>query len=316
MIQSRMLWMLRPVDRSITVSAPQRIDHTSFSTSSATEDVTALIADVGVDLHQEVAADDHRLQLGMVDVGRDDGAAARDLGAHELRRDEGRELGAEALAVGERHGGAFERLLTPEVLAVGDVDHLFGDDAGLGELVLRDELVGAGLERRRHRRASRHQLVGADVAVVLGAHGAAVVGLVAAAGEPGAGVRQAGGKVHGVAGLGVGTGGVVDANRRLLGRGIERDLAERHGNLRRALDTVVDLGRPGQRPGGDALRHHRVGLGLIIHVRSPFGRARRLALPGHPQRPVPALALPRFRFEGYDLSRVARRSTPVARRRR
>ncbi len=41
MIQSRMLWMLRPVERSITVSAPQRIDHTSFSTSSATDEVTA-----------------------------------------------------------------------------------------------------------------------------------------------------------------------------------------------------------------------------------------------------------------------------------
>src|SRR5258708_14824589 len=33
--------MLRPVERSITVSAPQRIDQTIFSTSSATEEVTA-----------------------------------------------------------------------------------------------------------------------------------------------------------------------------------------------------------------------------------------------------------------------------------
>ncbi len=41
MIQPRMLWMLRPVDRSMTVSAPQRVAQTSFSTSSAAEDVTA-----------------------------------------------------------------------------------------------------------------------------------------------------------------------------------------------------------------------------------------------------------------------------------
>ena len=41
MIHSRVLWMLRPVERSITVSAPQRIDHTIFSTSSSTEEVTA-----------------------------------------------------------------------------------------------------------------------------------------------------------------------------------------------------------------------------------------------------------------------------------
>ena len=41
MIHSRVLWMLRPVERSITVSAPQRIAHTIFSTSSSTEEVTA-----------------------------------------------------------------------------------------------------------------------------------------------------------------------------------------------------------------------------------------------------------------------------------
>ena len=44
------------------------------------------VADVRVDLHEEVAADDHRLELGVVDVGRDDRAAARDFVAHELGR--------------------------------------------------------------------------------------------------------------------------------------------------------------------------------------------------------------------------------------
>src|ERR687895_570660 len=41
MIHSRVVWMLRPVERSITVSAPQRIAHTILSTSSSTEEVTA-----------------------------------------------------------------------------------------------------------------------------------------------------------------------------------------------------------------------------------------------------------------------------------
>src|SRR5262249_59429689 len=41
MIHSRVVWMLRPVERSMTVSAPQRIAHTVFSTSSSTELVTA-----------------------------------------------------------------------------------------------------------------------------------------------------------------------------------------------------------------------------------------------------------------------------------
>ncbi len=42
------------------------------------------VADVGVDLDEEVPADDHRLELGMVDIGRDDRPAARDLGPDEL----------------------------------------------------------------------------------------------------------------------------------------------------------------------------------------------------------------------------------------
>src|SRR4029077_274576 len=41
------------------------------------------IADVGVDLHQEVAADDDRFEFWVVDVRRDDGAPAGDLGADE-----------------------------------------------------------------------------------------------------------------------------------------------------------------------------------------------------------------------------------------
>src|SRR5678810_179718 len=40
-IHSRVSWMLRPVERSITVSAPQRIDQTILSTSAATSEATA-----------------------------------------------------------------------------------------------------------------------------------------------------------------------------------------------------------------------------------------------------------------------------------
>src|SRR3982750_4205508 len=41
-IHSRVSWMLRPVERSMTVSAPQRIAQTIFSTSDATSEATAL----------------------------------------------------------------------------------------------------------------------------------------------------------------------------------------------------------------------------------------------------------------------------------
>ncbi len=40
-IHSRVSWMCRPVDRSITVSAPQRMAQVIFSTSSAMPEVTA-----------------------------------------------------------------------------------------------------------------------------------------------------------------------------------------------------------------------------------------------------------------------------------
>jgi hypothetical protein len=45
------------------------------------------VADVAVDLHQEVTADDHRFQFGVVDVGRNDRAATGDFFADELRGD-------------------------------------------------------------------------------------------------------------------------------------------------------------------------------------------------------------------------------------
>src|SRR5262249_62126018 len=40
-IHSRVSWMFLPVDRSITVSAPQRVAQVIFSTSSSMEEATA-----------------------------------------------------------------------------------------------------------------------------------------------------------------------------------------------------------------------------------------------------------------------------------
>src|ERR1700752_5259002 len=42
-IHSRVSWMLRPGDRAMTLSAPQRIAHTILSTSDATSEATALL---------------------------------------------------------------------------------------------------------------------------------------------------------------------------------------------------------------------------------------------------------------------------------
>ncbi len=117
----------------------------------------------------------------MVDVAGDDGAAARDLAAHEFRRHERRHRGAEAFAVGERGFGAFELLLAAEVFAGRDVDHLLGDDAGAGEFELRDHVAVEAAQRLVMRGEGLRGMRGADIAVVFRLDVAALIFLDAAA---------------------------------------------------------------------------------------------------------------------------------------
>src|SRR5471032_921324 len=122
-IHSRVSWMLRPVDRSITVSAPQRIAHTIFSTSSSIEEETAELPMLALIFTRKlrpmiIGSNSVWLMLaGMI-------ARECDLVAHEFRRDKVRKRRAEALAVGDPLGGQFMRMLAAEVLAGRDVDHL------------------------------------------------------------------------------------------------------------------------------------------------------------------------------------------------
>ena len=81
-IHSRVVWMSGPVDRSMTVSAPHRVAQVSFSTSSSMEEVTAELPMLALTLTRNLAADGHRLRLGVVDVGRQDGPAGGDLLPH------------------------------------------------------------------------------------------------------------------------------------------------------------------------------------------------------------------------------------------
>ena len=111
----------------------------------------------------------------MIDVGGDDGAAAGDLGAHELGRDVRGDVGAEAVAVGERRLGAGEHGDAAEVLAVGDVGHLLGDDAGARVLELRDGLARQTAEGLRLVGEVAGEMARRDVAVVLRLHLAAFV---------------------------------------------------------------------------------------------------------------------------------------------
>ena len=92
------------------------------------------VADVGVDLDQEVAPDGHRLQLAVVDVGGDDGAAAGHFGEDKLRRHELGDFGAEVFAVADGVEDGF----AAEVLADGHELHLRRDDPAPGVVELSD----------------------------------------------------------------------------------------------------------------------------------------------------------------------------------
>ncbi len=169
MIHSRVLWMLRPVDRSITVSAPQRIAHTIFSTSSSTEEVTAELPILALILVRKlrpmiIGSSSAWLMLAGM-MARPRATSSRT----NSGRDEGRHRAAELLAVGKGCFGALKLLFAPEVLARGDVDHFLGDDSRarpfeLGEGMLANPLPlkgrvpakrGGGVTFRLHAHPAR-----------------------------------------------------------------------------------------------------------------------------------------------------------------
>src|ERR1700751_5795175 len=131
MIHSRVVWMLRPVERSITVSAPQRIDHTILSISSSTEEVTAELPILALILVRKLRPIAIGSSSAWFMFGGEMGGppatplrpTARHLVAHEFRRHEQRHRGAEAFAVVMRGLRTFQHLLAAEILALGHVDH-------------------------------------------------------------------------------------------------------------------------------------------------------------------------------------------------
>ena len=82
----------------------------------------------------------------MIDIGGDDGAAARDFAPHEFRCDERGQRGAEALPVFQPGGGFAGLTLASDILAMGDEDHFLGDDPGPRQLELRHGTTGARLD--------------------------------------------------------------------------------------------------------------------------------------------------------------------------
>src|SRR2546421_304602 len=69
-IHSRVSWMFLPVERSMTVSAPQRVAHVIFSTSSSIEDATAGPGPEGAAHAREPHATEGRVLLARLPVDR------------------------------------------------------------------------------------------------------------------------------------------------------------------------------------------------------------------------------------------------------
>ena len=200
--------------------------------------------------------DDHRLEFAVIDVGGNDGAAARDFAPDEFRRDEQRHRSAEAFAVVVGGLRALQHCLAAEIFALGDVDHFLGDHAGAGPFELGDRLAGEPLQRLWRIREIPREVLAGGVAVVHRLDRTALIFLhTTALLHPfAAGARQALLQIKHHVGIGVGAGRIVDRERRLAGGGIERDLAQRHFQVRRPLGRRVNLARAGDRSGCDLRR--------------------------------------------------------------
>ena len=231
------------------------------------------VADIGVDLGEEVAADRHRLELGVIDVARNDGAAARHLVAHEFRRDEQRHRGAETFAVVMGGLRDVEHLLAAEIFALGDVDHFLGDDALARPFELRHRMAVEPAQRARRIGEIARQMLAGGVAVIDRLDRPAVIFLDAAALLHPCDARALETRLdvdrHIV--VGIGPGRIVDPHRLLAGTFRERNLAQRHAQVRRRVGHREDFPRARDRAGGD-LRRGEIGIGKwLVHRFAPDG---------------------------------------------
>ena len=219
------------------------------------------VADIGVDFDQEVAADDHRLNFRMVDVHRDNGAAAGHFITNEFRRDDFRNGRAEVMTR-MLFGQQLGKPLAPLVLADRDVFHLRRDHAFTRIVHLRHVHAGLGNPRLAGEiEAQAGKLrVGQTFLTVTRAGTIQGNGIAALLDPLLPQRRQTGADINFCRGIGVRSRSVIHKNRRIFfsthrGRGVRlRDFAHRHLNVG-AGTRYVDLARIRQ-------RFHRAGINL------------------------------------------------------
>ncbi|MCY1362870.1 hypothetical protein D9M68_759550 [compost metagenome] len=194
----------------------------------------------------------------MVDVGRDDGAAAGHFLTHELRGDFLRNGSAEAVAgVLLLEQAGFARLGQLHVFTDGDEFHLGRDDALLRVVHLGDVLAGLGAARVAHvGKAHGGQLgIGQAALAELGGQARQALGVVAVVDPGRAYIGQALAHVDADVRVGVGAGGVIDGDRGIDlaaeggGGHIQADFTHGHADVR-AGALNIDFLRAGERLDG------------------------------------------------------------------
>jgi hypothetical protein len=267
------------------VSAPQRSDQTIFSTSSDHRRSQRRIAKIAVDFHPEVAANDHRFQFGMIDVGWQNGAATGDLVAHELRGEGIGKSRAEIFAAMLTQQTPVARIVAQLLQAHGftqsDVFHLRRDDATAGVVHLSNARAGFGAARRAD--VFKTQMSGGRIsragAAILGRWASQYFRIVTLPDPGSSNRRQAFEQINLCLRIGVGTGTVVDRDRWIVfsaefGRGgVLADFAQRNPQIRtRSLD--INFTGVGVRA-GNTFAQLRGGVQKIVRNSVHAGRPRR-----------------------------------------
>ncbi|GBF27631.1 hypothetical protein MnTg02_02688 [bacterium MnTg02] len=174
----------------------------------------------------------------MVDVRGDDRPAARHLVADKFGRDVLRQSGAETLAIFELIFGPIESGLASQILPVGDIDHLIGNDPGARAFKLCDRCAIETTQRLILDRIGPRQMRFADIAIVFRFDVSALISFHIAARLCPI-LTQAGNALFNINVDGrvrEWAGRVVDPEYRLLGIR-QADLTERH------LEIVMPFGR-------------------------------------------------------------------------
>src|SRR6218665_2968806 len=225
-IQSRVVWMFLPVERSITLSAPQRMAHTSFSTSSSMLEVTAELPMLALIL---------TLKLRPMAMGSSSGWLMF-AGMMARPRATSARTNSDLIMLAVWVGKVLRHPLALAVFAQRHIFHLRRDDAAPGVVHLRDIGPGLGAQRRALQgcglgaQSGQARDVGALWAIVARQRSTACVMLhIATAGDPApAHAGQAPAHIDHRLRIGVGAGTVVHTDLLAVG---QRDVPHRHAQI-------------------------------------------------------------------------------------